>query len=138
MELLKMKIKDEMEQKKFLEKTVTDIIRQMSIPAHLKGYQYLRCALILCVENNEMVTSIGNLLYPAVAKEFGTTPSRVNTNISRAVEVAWNMGDSYVLRSYFGNMLDKVWGKPSAAEFISTVADALRLRFKTENFNNKF
>ena len=117
MELLKMKIKDEVEQKKILEKTVTDIIRQMGIPAHLKGYQYLRCALILCIENSEMVTSIGNLLYPAVAKQFDTTPSRVNTNIARAIETAWDMGDSYVLRSYFGNMLDKAWEKPSAAEF---------------------
>lgn len=130
MELLKMKIKDKVEQKKILERTVTDIIRQMGIPSHLKGYQYLRCALILCIENSVMVTSIGNLLYPAVAKQFNTTPSRVNTNIARAIETAWDMGDSYVLRSYFGNMLDKVWKKPSAAEFISTVADALRLRFK--------
>ncbi len=133
-----MKIKDKVEQKKILEKTVTDIIRHMGIPAHLKGYQYLRCALILCIENSEMVTSIGNLLYPAVAKQFDTTPSRVNTNIARAIETAWDMGDSYVLRSYFGNMLDKVWEKPSAAEFISTVADALRLRFKTENFSDRF
>ncbi len=125
-----MKIKDKVEQKKILERTVTDIIRQMGIPSHLKGYQYLRCALILCIENSEMVTSIGNLLYPAVAKQFNTTPSRVNTNIARAIETAWDMGDSYVLRSYFGNMLDKAWKKPSAAEFISTVADALRLRFK--------
>lgn len=113
-----------------LEKMVTDIIHQIGVPAHIKGYSYLREAIILSVENIEYVNSITKMLYPTIAKTFSTTSSRVERAIRHAIEVAWDRGDVDVLNSYFGFTINNGRGKPTNSEFIAMIADKLRLRLK--------
>ncbi len=113
-----------------LELMVTEIIHQIGVPAHIKGYHYLREAIILSVKNAEVINSVTKLLYPTVAKTYSTTSSRVERAIRHAIEVAWDRGDLNVLDSYFGYTVNNGRGKPTNSEFIAMIADKLRLRLK--------
>ncbi len=113
-----------------LEVTVSEIMHQIGVPAHIKGYQYLREAIILSINDSEMMNSVTKLLYPTVAKTFKTTPSRVERAIRHAIEVAWDRGDVDVLSSYFGYTIQNTRGKPTNSEFIAMISDKLRLRMK--------
>ncbi len=113
-----------------LEIMITEIIHQIGVPAHIKGYQYLREAIILSVKDPEIINSVTKLLYPTVAKHYSTTSSRVERAIRHAIEVAWDRGDVDVLNSYFGFTIHNGRGKPTNSEFIAMIADKLRLRLK--------
>ncbi|MGN0556925.1 MAG: sporulation transcription factor Spo0A [Acutalibacteraceae bacterium] len=113
-----------------IELMVTEIIHQIGVPAHIKGYHYLREAIILSVRDPEMISSITKMLYPTVAKTFQTTPSRVERAIRHAIEVAWDRGDVDVLNSYFGYTINVGRGKPTNSEFVAMIADKLRLQMK--------
>ncbi|MEG0546892.1 MAG: sporulation transcription factor Spo0A [Oscillospiraceae bacterium] len=114
-----------------LEVIVSEIMHQIGVPAHIKGYQYLREAIILSIKNNDMMNSVTKVLYPTVAKTFATTSSRVERAIRHAIEVAWDRGDVDVLSSYFGYTIQNSRGKPTNSEFIAMISDKLRLRLKT-------
>ena len=113
-----------------LELMVTDIIHQIGVPAHIKGYQYLREAIILAVKDSEIINSVTKILYPTIAKSYKTTSSRVERAIRHAIEVAWDRGDIDILNSYFGYTISAGRGKPTNSEFIAMIADKLRLRLK--------
>lgn len=113
-----------------LEMTVSEIMHQIGVPAHIKGYQYLREAIILSVNDNEMMHSVTKILYPTVAKHYNTTPSRVERAIRHAIEVAWDRGDVDVLSAYFGYTIQNTRGKPTNSEFIAMISDKLRLKLK--------
>lgn len=115
---------------KDLEVVVSQIMHQIGVPAHIRGYQYLREAIILSVNNDEMISSVTKVLYPTVAKTFKTTPSRVERAIRHAIEVAWDRGDVDVLSSYFGYTIQNERGKPTNSEFIAMIADRIRLQRK--------
>ena len=115
---------------KTLEEIVTEIIHDVGVPAHIKGYQYLREAIKRSVNDPEMLNSVTKILYPTVAKNFATTPSRVERAIRHAIEVAWDRGDVDVLSSYFGYTIQSERGKPTNSEFIAMIADKLRLKMK--------
>lgn len=114
-----------------LELMITEIIHQIGVPAHIKGYHYLREAIILSVKNSETVNSVTKLLYPTVAKTYSTTASRVERAIRHAIEVAWDRGDIDVLNSYFGYTIQNDRGKPTNSEFIAMISDKLRLKLKS-------
>ena len=113
-----------------LEVMVTDIIHQIGVPAHIKGYHYLREAIVLSIKNSEIINSVTKLLYPTVAKNYATTSSRVERAIRHAIEVAWDRGDIDVLNSYFGYTIQNDRGKPTNSEFIAMISDKLRLKLK--------
>ncbi len=113
-----------------LEAVVTDIIHEIGVPAHIKGYQYLREAIILTINDMEMINAVTKVLYPEVARKFSTTPSRVERAIRHAIEVAWDRGDIEVLQKYFGYTVSNIKGKPTNSEFIAMIADSLTLRQK--------
>lgn len=113
-----------------LELAVTEIIHQIGVPAHIKGYHYLRDAIVMSVRQPEMINSITKQLYPTVAKHYSTTPSRVERAIRHAIEVAWDRGDVDVLNSYFGYTINVGRGKPTNSEFVAMIADKLRLQMK--------
>ena len=113
-----------------LEGMVTAIIHEIGVPAHIKGYQYLREAIILTVENMDVINAVTKVLYPEVAKRFGTTPSRVERAIRPAIEVAWDRGDIETLQKYFGYTVNSAKGKPTNSEFIAMIADRLQLAIK--------
>lgn len=113
-----------------LEAQVTKIIHQIGVPAHIKGYQYLRTAIIMTIHDNEVINSVTKVLYPSVAKKYGTTSSRVERAIRHAIEVAWDRGDLDVLNSFFGYTVQNSRGKPTNSEFIAMIADNLRLKNK--------
>ena len=113
-----------------IELMVTEMIHQLGVPAHIKGYQYLRTAIILALRNPEYVGSVTKVLYPSVAKLHNTTSSRVERAIRHAIEVAWDRGDLEILNSWFGYTIHNTRGKPTNSEFIALVADKLRLRLK--------
>ena len=115
-----------------LELMVTEIIHKIGIPAHIKGYNYLRDAIILSVKDSEMINSVTKLLYPTIAKNFKTTSSRVERAIRHAIEVAWDRGDVEVLEAYFGYTVQNQRGKPTNSEFIAMISDNLRLSMKNE------
>ncbi len=112
---------------------VTEIIHQIGVPAHIKGYHYVRESIILSVKSPEMINSVTKLLYPTVAKRFDTTASRVERAIRHAIEVAWDRGDVDTLNSYFGYTIHNGRGKPTNSEFVAMIADKLRLRLKAAN-----
>ena len=109
---------------------VSDIMHELGVPAHIKGYQYLREAILLTVNNPDMMSSVTKVLYPTVAKTFSTTASRVERAIRHAIEVAWDRGDIDVLSSYFGYTIQTSRGKPTNSEFIAMISDKLRLKLK--------
>ncbi len=113
-----------------IETMVTDVIHEIGIPAHIKGYQYLRHAIMMVVKDLDIINSITKELYPTVAKDFNTTPSRVERAIRHAIEVAWDRGDTEVLNSFFGYTIANSKGKPTNSEFIAMIADKLRLQIK--------
>ena len=113
-----------------LEAVVTDIIHEIGVPAHIKGYQYLREAIILTINDMEMINAVTKVLYPEVARKFNTTPSRVERAIRHAIEVAWDRGDIEVLQKFFGYTVSNIKGKPINSEFIAMIADCLSLRRK--------
>ncbi len=113
-----------------LELMITEIIHQIGVPAHIKGYHYLREAITLAVNNADIINSVTKQLYPSVAKKFQTTSSRVERAIRHAIEVAWDRGDIDVLNSYFGYTIHNERGKPTNSEFIAMISDKLRLRLK--------
>ncbi len=113
-----------------LDATISEIMHQIGVPAHIKGYQYLRTAIRLSVEDPEMISAVTKLLYPTVAKMYRSTSSRVERAIRHAIEVAWDRGDVDVLSSYFGYTIQNTRGKPTNSEFIAMIADRLRLRQK--------
>lgn len=113
-----------------LEVQVTKIIHQIGVPAHIKGYQYLRTAILLTVNDSDIINSVTKILYPTVAKKYQTTTSRVERAIRHAIEVAWDRGDVDVLNSYFGYTIQNNRGKPTNSEFIAMIADNLRLKYK--------
>ena len=113
-----------------VETMVTDIIHEIGIPAHIKGYQYIRHAIMLVIDNLDIINSITKTLYPTVAQDFKTTASRVERAIRHAIEVAWDRGDTEVLNSIFGYTIATSKGKPTNSEFIAMIADKLRLQIK--------
>lgn len=113
-----------------LEVTVSEIMHQIGVPAHIKGYQYLRTAIMLSINDVMMLESVTKVLYPTVAKIYKTTPSRVERAIRHAIEVAWDRGDVDVLSSYFGYTIQNTRGKPTNSEFIAMISDKLRLKLK--------
>ena len=114
-----------------LEALVTNVIHEVGVPAHIKGYQYLREAIIMVVNNIEVINQITKQLYPDIAKIYGTTPSRVERAIRHAIEVAWGRGQADVVESIFGYTVSASKGKPTNSEFIAMIADKLRLELKT-------
>lgn len=113
-----------------LELMITEIIHQIGVPAHIKGYHYLREAIMMSVKNTDVINSVTKILYPTVAKKHSTTSSRVERAIRHAIEVAWDRGDVDVLNSYFGYTIHTSRGKPTNSEFIAMIADKLRLQLK--------
>ena len=113
-----------------LEAQVTKIIHQIGVPAHIKGYQYLRSAILMTIEDSDIINSVTKVLYPTIAKKYQTTTSRVERAIRHAIEVAWDRGDIDTLNSYFGYTIQNSRGKPTNSEFIAMIADNLRLRLK--------
>lgn len=123
-------VKDSVVSDAQLEMMITEIIHQIGVPAHIKGYHYLREAIILSIKNSEIINSVTKLLYPTVAKKHNTTASRVERAIRHAIEVAWDRGNIDVLDSYFGYTIQNERGKPTNSEFIAMISDKLRLKFK--------
>ncbi len=113
-----------------LEAEVTNIIHELGIPAHIKGYLYLREAILLVTERVELLGGVTKELYPAVAQKFETTPSRVERAIRHAIEVAWSRGNIDAIHRFFGYTVDYERGKPTNSEFIAMVADRLRMELK--------
>ena len=116
---------------KDLETNITMYIQQLGVPAHIKGYQYIRDAITMVIEDMETINSITKLLYPSVAKHYNTTPSRVERAIRHAIEVAWDRGNPDVLNELFGYTILGSKGKPTNSEFIALIADKIRLEMKT-------
>ena len=112
---------------KSLESRVTDIIHEIGVPAHIKGYQYLRDAIIMSVNDIEMLNSITKILYPTIAKKYQTTASRVERAIRHAIEVSWNRGKMDTIDALFGYTINNGKGKPTNSEFIALIADKIRL-----------
>ncbi len=119
-----------------IESMVTSIIHEIGVPAHIKGYQYLREAIILAVEDMDVINAITKVLYPQVAKTFQTTPSRVERAIRHAIEVAWDRGDLDTLQRFFGYTVSNTKGKPTNSEFIALIADKLQLQLKSAEVGN--
>lgn len=113
-----------------IELKVTEILHEIGVPAHIKGYHYLRDSIIMSVEHPEIINAVTKQLYPAVAKKYETTSSRVERAIRHAIEVAWDRGDIDVLNSYFGYTIHNDRGKPTNSEFIAMISDRLRLQIK--------
>ncbi len=114
-----------------IESMVTGIIHEIGVPAHIKGYQYLREAIIIAVNDMDVINAITKVLYPQVAKTFQTTPSRVERAIRHAIEVAWDRGDLDTLQRFFGYTVSNTKGKPTNSEFIALIADKLQLQLKS-------
>ena len=113
-----------------LESSVTAIIHEVGVPAHIKGYQYLREAILIAVNDMDVINAVTKILYPEVAKRFGTTASRVERAIRHAIEVAWDRGDIETLQKYFGYTVSNAKGKPTNSEFIAMIADRLQLEMR--------
>ena len=113
-----------------LESDVTEIIHDIGIPAHIKGYQYLRDAIMMSVEDMDMLNCITKVLYPTIAKKYQTTSSRVERAIRHAIEVAWSRGQIDTIDSLFGYTVSNGKGKPTNSEFIALIADKIRLEYK--------
>lgn len=114
-----------------IEAMVTNIIHEIGVPAHIKGYQYLREAIIIATQDMDVINAITKVLYPQVAKAFQTTPSRVERAIRHAIEVAWDRGDLDTLQRFFGYTVSNTKGKPTNSEFIALIADKLQLQLKS-------
>ena len=109
---------------------VTSIIHEIGVPAHIKGYQYLREAILIAVEDMDVINAVTKVLYPEVARRYNTTPSRVERAIRHAIEVAWDRGDLETLQKFFGYTVSNTKGKPTNSEFIAMIADRLVLQMR--------
>jgi len=119
-----------------IEAMVTSVIHEIGVPAHIKGYQYLREAILIAVNDMDVINAITKVLYPQVAKTFQTTPSRVERAIRHAIEVAWDRGDLETLQQFFGYTVSNTKGKPTNSEFIALIADKLQLKLKARDVVN--
>ena len=113
-----------------LRRQVTAVIHEVGVPAHIKGYQYVREAIVIAVQDMDVINAVTKVLYPEVARRFSTTPSRVERAVRHAIEVAWDRGDLEVLQKYFGYTVSNAKGKPTNSEFIAMIADRIRLQEK--------
>ena len=116
-----------------LKNMVTAIIHEIGVPAHIKGYQYLREAIMIAVDDMDVINAVTKVLYPEVARRFSTTPSRVERAIRHAIEVAWDRGDLETLQRFFGYTVNSAKGKPTNSEFIAMIADRLVLERRRKN-----
>ncbi|MFU0832673.1 MAG: Stage 0 sporulation A-like protein [Oscillospiraceae bacterium] len=123
--------KPAVESEQSLEIQVTEILHQIGVPAHIKGYHYLRDSIIMAIETPDIINAVTKQLYPSVAKRYNTTASRVERAIRHAIEVAWDRGDVDILNSYFGYTIHNTRGKPTNSEFIAMISDRLRLHMKS-------
>lgn len=123
------------EQSYNLELRVTAVLQELGVPAHIKGYYYLRSAVMRAVRDPGLIDAITKELYPELAKEFNTTPSRVERAMRHAIEVAWDRGDIEVTQKWFGYTVSNIKGKPTNSEFVALIADKLRLEMKKEVFS---
>jgi two-component system response regulator (stage 0 sporulation protein A) len=121
------RLEDPEEEDRDLEREVTAIIHEIGVPAHIKGYQYLREAILYTVRDMDAINAVTKVLYPAVAHKFGTTASRVERAIRHAIEVAWDRGDLETLQKYFGYTVSNAKGKPTNSEFIAMISDRIQL-----------
>ncbi|MBR3569385.1 MAG: sporulation transcription factor Spo0A [Oscillibacter sp.] len=119
-----------------LRNVVTAIIHEIGVPAHIKGYQYLREAILMAVEDMDVINAVTKALYPAVAARYCTTASRVERAIRHAIEVAWDRGDLDILQKYFGYTVSNTKGKPTNSEFIALIADRVLLGYERVGFGN--
>ena len=115
-----------------LEADVTNVIHEIGVPAHIKGYQYLRDAIMMSVNDSEVLNSITKVLYPTIAKKHKTTPSRVERAIRHAIEVAWSRGKMDTIDELFGYTVYSGKGKPTNSEFVALIADKIRLEYKAQ------
>lgn len=113
-----------------LERQVTAVIHEVGVPAHIKGYQYVREAIVIAVQDMDVINAVTKVLYPEVARRYNTTPSRVERAVRHAIEVAWDRGDLETLQRYFGYTVSNTKGKPTNSEFIAMIADKIRLEGK--------
>lgn len=113
-----------------LEREVTSVIHEVGVPAHIKGYQYVREAILIAVQDMDVINAVTKVLYPEVARRYATTPSRVERAVRHAIEVAWDRGDLETLQRYFGYTVNSTKGKPTNSEFIAMIADRIRLQNK--------
>lgn len=113
-----------------METDVTKVIHEIGVPAHIKGYHYLRDAIMMSVNDIEMLNSITKILYPTIAKKHQTTPSRVERAIRHAIEVAWSRGKMDTIDALFGYTINNGKGKPTNSEFIALISDKIRLEYK--------
>ena len=120
----KIAVEDELQS---LQRRVTAVIHEVGVPAHIKGYQYVREAIVIAVQDIEVINAVTKELYPEVARRFSTTPSRVERAVRHAIEVAWDRGDLETLQRYFGYTVSNTKGKPTNSEFIAMIADKIRL-----------
>ena len=116
-----------------LEREVTAVIHEVGVPAHIKGYQYVREAIVIAVQDMDVINAVTKVLYPEVARRYSTTPSRVERAVRHAIEVAWDRGDLETLQHYFGYTVNSTKGKPTNSEFIAMIADRIRLQRKIRN-----
>ncbi|MBQ3414689.1 MAG: sporulation transcription factor Spo0A [Clostridia bacterium] len=123
--------KEESKKEEHLEALVTNVIHEVGVPAHIKGYQYLREAIMMVVNDIDVINQITKSLYPQIAFKFNTTPSRVERAIRHAIEVAWGRGQQEAVENIFGYTVSAVKGKPTNSEFIAMIADKLRLELKS-------
>ncbi len=114
-----------------IEIKITEILHQIGVPAHIKGYHYLRNSILMSINDPNIINAVTKQLYPSVAKKFSTTSSRVERAIRHAIEVAWDRGDVDILTSYFGYTIHNGKGKPTNSEFIAMISDKLRLQIKS-------
>ena len=118
-----------------LERYITDIMLDVGVPAHLKGYHYLRDAIMMAVDDMDVLNAITKILYPTVAKKYQTTSSRVERAIRHAIEVAWSRGKMDTIDELFGYTVSTGKGKPTNSEFIALIADKIRLEYKNRSLN---
>ena len=110
---------------------MTDIIRRLGVPAHIKGYHYLRTAILSAIDNQKLMDCVTKLLYPRVAQKYDTTSSRVERAIRHAIEIAWDRGNAEMINDFFGYNVDSYRGRPTNSEFIALISDRIRLQLKS-------
>ncbi|MCD7894133.1 MAG: sporulation transcription factor Spo0A [Erysipelotrichaceae bacterium] len=116
-----------------IENEITEILHEVGIPAHIKGYMYLRTAILTTFYNADILGQVTKVLYPDIARAYNTTSSRVERAIRHAIEVAWNRGNTDAINAIFGYTVSAIKAKPTNSEFIAMIADKLRLEHKTDN-----
>ncbi len=120
-----------------IENEITEILHEVGIPAHIKGYMFLRTAIMITYENIDILGQVTKVLYPDIARTYNTTSSRVERAIRHAIEVAWNRGNTDAINDIFGYTVSASKSKPTNSEFIAMIADKLRLSHKTDNLKNE-